>query len=212
MAKGDSWTADENALLQANYAERTASELLEMLPGRTWNAIHIQANKLQIIRHRWGNGTSENADLLENLSEAERGYVAGLIDGEGCISFSKRSNGRTGKLDYTLTVSVANTAKEMIDWLVDRLKGGCYITHKPGERRRLALYRWSLGNNASIALLRGIAPYLVVKQESARLLANGHRHWTPEAKAAVHARMRALKTKGKALCGIPRGHLKSYPT
>ena len=56
-------------------------------------------------------------DRLSILSETQKAYLAGIVDGEGCISFCK-----IGSFLY-LGVSVANTNKPLINWLRTNLGG-----------------------------------------------------------------------------------------
>ncbi len=51
------------------------------------------------------------------MTEAERAYVAGIIDGEGCVQ------ARLYKNKLKLRVEVGNTARELPEWLADRLGG-----------------------------------------------------------------------------------------
>lgn len=45
------WTADERRILQLNYSKVPKEELLELLPGRTWNSISSQVYYLR--RRQW---------------------------------------------------------------------------------------------------------------------------------------------------------------
>ena len=91
------------------------------------------------------------------LTEAEKGYIAGIIDGEGHIT--SKHWGR---------VIVANTDKRMVTWLKDKLKCGSIGILDPRKRHP----SWSVGYTYTIAaaqarqLLKVIKPYLVIKQEA----------------------------------------------
>lgn len=78
-------------------------------------------------------------------------YIAGLIDGEGCIG---RSNGHW-------RVQVGMTDAAIIAWLAEM--GGSYDLERLAPPR-LPLHRWRLLRAADVfAFLEAVAPYLRVK-------------------------------------------------
>jgi hypothetical protein len=46
--KRNRWTETEIELLRLNYPYKTTKEFMELLPGRSWDAIEVKANKLKI--------------------------------------------------------------------------------------------------------------------------------------------------------------------
>jgi len=101
-----------------------------------------------------------------NIPETEWAYLAGIIDGEGCIYIHKwRDKGKY--FGYTLVLHISNTDYSLIRWIRERF-GGIVYTRK---RRR------KTKNTHSIQLLHGTAnfilgkvyPYLVLKREQARV-------------------------------------------
>lgn len=58
------------------------------------------------------------------LSKTERAYLAGILDGEGCLSLGGRLNARY----ITPTVQVTNTRYELLLWLHSRFGGSIYQT------------------------------------------------------------------------------------
>jgi hypothetical protein len=98
-------------------------------------------------------------------------YLAGIVDGEGCICLygAKRAD---CKYHCTLQVVVYNTSTVLMKWLVKHV-GGKYYTrtangygNKPGKIQ----YVWhpSGAKNRENFLL-GILPYLVIKKEQAKV-------------------------------------------
>lgn len=203
---GAEFTSDEIEILKKSWGKLHRNEVFALFPGRTPVAIQHKATRLG-IRGKGYHGVPVES-MIGNLTEAERGYLAGLIDGEGCIGITrarlkrKRPTSRTHQ--YVVFVTIANTALAMTNWLSDKLPfGHVYINNKPGERRKLVLYQWMCAANAARTLLREIAPYLVVKRYLATLVMDGCAGLTEEAKYALYMEARAAKTKGKQRCVIP---------
>lgn len=94
-------------------------------------------------------------------------YIAGLFDGEGCVSISKtwpkdRLNPR-----YKLCVTIANTnPKPLI--IIKKLYGGyIYIGNKSPGRK--ILYTWKIATKSTERFLGDILPYLIIKKEEVEL-------------------------------------------
>lgn len=113
------------------------------------------------------------------ISELDFAYAAGLIDGEGYIAASchkTKSRGRSistkGKpyLHCDSRISMSMTAKEPLDWLLEKFGGTVYF--KPTKsRKHKNQWTWvQLGNENKANLLQGIIPFLKVKQKQAVLL------------------------------------------
>jgi hypothetical protein len=102
-----------------------------------------------------------------NLTKAQLGYIAGVIDGEGSISIIKAS----GKyhFSYQLRLIVTNTDYRMLKWLKDTIGYG-----NVAERKRKItqpnwspVYIYSVTATKAKNLLVTIYPYLVIKREQA---------------------------------------------
>lgn len=88
-------------------------------------------------------------------------YLAGLIDGDGCIHFDL-----TGNKLYAV-VKVNMTHFGIIDALYKQF-GGAFYTRAAKNKNR-ASFTWHLKNNAAIPVLVSIYPHLIVKKEQAKL-------------------------------------------
>lgn len=159
------WTKDEEAQLVKMWADdRSRTEMTESL-GRSSHGIHCRLALLGCSR------VVKVQTWVNNLTPTDRGYVAGIIDGEGTISFRVREDG-----GWDLAISVGNTCIELIDWLNCKLPGGRSI-RKPGgshwaeHHKPLHLWFWG-GRRKVVILLRAICPDLIVKRAVAeRILA-----------------------------------------
>lgn len=99
---------------------------------------------------------------------AELAYIAGLIDGEGCLLiYRKLDRRRTPHLRCAVTVS--NTSKRVVMWLQDRL-GGTAVTSNDIRAGHLPVFHWRCEGPRMAQLLTVVRPYLVIKPELAQLL------------------------------------------
>lgn len=95
----------------------------------------------------------------------DRRYVAGFLDGEGCIQLC-------GKYRVKVRLTIANTNKEIIQRLFDEFGGSIREyddtrQYKSGRFRK-PVYYWSLYCTKAEKLLRECYPYLIVKRGQAQ--------------------------------------------
>jgi len=116
------------------------------------------------------------------LSETEKAWLAGIIDGEGSIFIMKQKRkDRDRDTNYILRVTVQSTDKYMVP-KIHQLIGGPVIYEnfekRPNQNNTL---KWQLNGKGAIRFLRAILPYLVVKNSQAKLAIRFHReskrHW-----------------------------------
>jgi hypothetical protein len=100
----------------------------------------------------------------ERWSDTELAYLAGIIDGEGCLSMG---NVHTGV--YTTQIYIGNTDARVIEWLYRTFGGSIALRPSPNPKHK-PLWRWlASGKNLNV-LLQAVLPYLIVKKEQALLL------------------------------------------
>jgi hypothetical protein len=103
-----------------------------------------------------------------NLTEAEKGYLAGLFDGEGCVGYYERW---TKAVPYhSASLHVCMTDRRAPEWIMNKVGyGKISFSQKSGERK--SVYSWQLCNKPQIQeVLKAIRPYLTVKGEQVDLL------------------------------------------
>ena len=141
-------------------------------------------------------------------------YVAGLIDGEGCIHIEKSRAG-TASPSYRARVTVGMTApaKHLLDELSSQW-GGSVRPLRAATTRWAAAFQWYTWGVSAVQMLEYLLPYLRLKRDQAEVAleverirdalsrrANGNAIWTPEAREACEAlkqRMHQLNRKGPA--------------
>lgn len=95
----------------------------------------------------------------------EVAYLAGLIDGEGCVYIGRRA--RTGLYHSCLTITM--TDKNVLEWVKDVTGVGSVLSKKMAKRFKPA-WTWQVWSDEAAKLLIKLLPYLQVKQTHANNL------------------------------------------
>lgn len=108
---------------------------------------------------------------MKKMTEAQRGYIAGILDGEGHLYISGEFEGVcVGRIRVRITDECVVTA------LVRMTGIGSTTSHIPSQRRKdgeekKRVYEWTLIKRMDVrALLESVMPYLVLKAMRARCL------------------------------------------
>lgn len=93
-------------------------------------------------------------------------YLAGLVDGEGCIRLHPSNKGKYRK--YYPRLQVTNTYKPILDMLVDHY-GGAIHTDSFGPRKPnwKVKHDWRISGDKARDLLNQLLPYLIIKKDKA---------------------------------------------
>jgi len=150
---------------------------------------------------------------MNKMTNEQCAYIAGIIDGEGCISFSKNSQ---TEHSYTIVFRVAITHLGILKWLQKTTGLGiigkaCVV--EGWERKNIKpMYHWQFSSDGLRELLPLVIPYLIIKKEvailglewlsrygrkklSGRYLTDEDRRWKYE----TYVKIRDLNRRGKAL-------------
>lgn len=108
---------------------------------------------------------------MPSVSETEKAYIAGLLDGEGCISViradqTKRSRHKSPS--YRLVVSIYNTNKVMMDWLEQRVNGCRYHNRQKSERHKIC-HIINIESQSAERFLIEMQPYIIAKSKQLQL-------------------------------------------
>ena len=116
-------------------------------------------------------------------------YLAGIVDGEGCVSVSYKTKARHERIRLT----VSNTDRNLIDWLTSRV-GGC-VSKNQGRGNRKPAYHWEVYTDNAFKLLTELLPYLKLKKRQAELCLQFH---TDKSKRAwITKQIRRMNKRGK---------------
>lgn len=99
------------------------------------------------------------------MKKVDLAYIAGLFDGEGCITYTRK-----GKAGMGLLVTLGQTEEYLIRWLQIAYSGSVYIRKPPVLfPNAKMLYVWRLFGRQASNFLKDIVPYLKVKKPQAEL-------------------------------------------
>lgn len=98
------------------------------------------------------------------MEEAQKAYLAGLIDGEGCISAFKNK----GRKSINPEFRIAMTQRAPID-LFSEYFGGNVSTHIPKEVKHKICYAYHTTGKKTHDILKLVTPYLKVKKSQAKM-------------------------------------------
>lgn len=104
------------------------------------------------------------------LTEAQKGWLAGIVDGEGCVSLQnkRKSKNDTRTPYYVISLTVANTDIGMIEEL-KLLAGGSFRPKKASQPNRKDYWVWGVYGKSAWVLLEKLYPYLITKKERAKI-------------------------------------------
>jgi hypothetical protein len=110
------------------------------------------------------------------LSPNVAAYVAGLIDGEGTITLSRRHANEHRQL----VVSVVNTELPILRFLLDHIGTGKITNKRIVSARHTPSFCYSVSNRQALALLEQVTPCLrSYKQLRAQLILANYQRLTP---------------------------------
>ncbi len=102
------------------------------------------------------------------LKNVELAYIAGLIDGEGCIGIYSYPDGRGVSRLHILDVVITNNNPACYQFLKERF-GGAVHERKYKAEFVNSNYQWRLRGIKAKDFLELIEPYLILKKQQAQL-------------------------------------------
>lgn len=168
------WTDEEVAKLREVYArDEFKLNLKAEFPDRKSANVVAKAIQLGLSRRRL-------SVVPFHLTNEERALAAGLILGDGYITFSDQRglNGKSAAGNrLSISCGFVNAEKEMVDWFAEKIPRGRVTADDQRHldspiRHKLVVYRWTLADKPTLAyFLEMIYPYLIgVKKERAKLI------------------------------------------
>ncbi|AYF53510.1 hypothetical protein DFH04_01490 [Clostridium novyi] len=112
------------------------------------------------------------------MTEIEKAYIAGIIDGEGGIILTKFHNNQFP----ALCVSISSTTLELLEWIKSEANMDTIKSKKNYNiEKHKDSYSYTIKYNDAIEFLKYIKPYLIinVKKERAKLIINEYKSVTP---------------------------------
>lgn len=114
--------------------------------------------------------------ITRKLKPEVAAYIAGLIDGEGTITLSRRHANEHRQL----VVSIANTELPLLEFVLEQTGTGKITRKRTVSVKHTPSFCYSVSNRQALALLRQLQPYLrSYKRQRAQLIVANYEHLTP---------------------------------
>jgi len=117
------------------------------------------------------------------INIADVAYIAGLFDGEGCVTYKqrmkKRGEDKKAYPTWDIRMEVNMTDKYVIEWIHETLGVGTFGKKPPGKGQlgRKMQYRWRCGFRDALYVAKLIWPYAQVKLHKIEQIID---HYSPE--------------------------------
>jgi hypothetical protein len=139
---------------------------------------------------------------MNTLTETEKAYIAGFVDGEGCISIARQKKFRSISLSYSLVFTITQADKTVLEYICSILGIGKIYWNGSSKS-----YQLIFPPKNTIDVLSLILPYLRVKKKQAELAFefNNNANWskgkkidqeTNDIREKYYLEMRNLKDNG----------------
>lgn len=110
------------------------------------------------------------------LSPTDAAYIAGLVDGEGTISLSRRHRDD----ERQLVLSISNTERPVLDFVLKTVGAGKITRKRTYSEQHSPGLTYAINNRQALDLLHQIAPYLRThKARRAKLVLDRYVELTP---------------------------------
>ena len=103
------------------------------------------------------------------MKKTDLAYVAGIVDGEGCITIAHKWEYKRGTESYSLLISLHSTDEWLCQFLRNAFGGYVGLDQRKARPHHLPAWRWQVTGKYAYELLRVILPYLHLKRPQAEL-------------------------------------------
>lgn len=130
---------------------------------------------------------------VATLSATDAAYIAGLIDGEGTVTLSRRH--KHDMRQPVISISISNTDLSLLDYVLRTTKAGKITRKRTNSSNHTPSAAYAISNRQALCLLDQIEPYLkTYKKQRAELNLRDYVRLTPRngtyTAAALAARTR----------------------
>ncbi len=145
------------------------------------------------------------AKRVNNVSAEDAAYLAGLIDGEGSITLSRKHRDE----NCQLSVSISNTDRRLLEWVLAVVKVGKITNKATRSTHHTPSYTYQVWNAQALRLLEQICPYLrTYKKRRANLVLEKYKALTPRNgrySPAIRAEFLAITGRSAQQCADDNG-------
>ncbi len=106
------------------------------------------------------------------MTDTEWAYIAGIIDGEGCVYVDRWIDKRrsSGKYNYIPRIKVGMTHEGTVRYLQEKLTGSFYIKEELRTNRYKYQYIWKISSKVCIEVCKKLIIYSITKKNNLKLL------------------------------------------
>jgi hypothetical protein len=113
---------------------------------------------------------------VRSLAAVDAAYIAGLIDGEGTVTLSRRH----AKDRRQLVVSIANTEIRLLEFVLERVGAGKITRKRTTAMHHTPSCTYAISNRQALALVEQLYPFLHShKRERVRLVLTNYKSAVP---------------------------------
>lgn len=108
---------------------------------------------------------------IKVLSDVQAAYLAGIIDGEGCITITKATHKKAGRLGYCYrpVLHVANTHVNVMVLLQRQTGLGRARKFDDARPNRKERWQWMIWSQQAAQIVRRVLPFLIIKKKQAMI-------------------------------------------
>ena len=110
------------------------------------------------------------------MSESEAAYLAGLIDGEGTVTLTRRER----NAQRTLTITIANTERVLLEYSLSVIGAGVISSKRVQKMNHTPSFAYRITGRQALSVLQQIFPFLrSYKKERAEFALTEYINVTP---------------------------------
>lgn len=113
--------------------------------------------------------------MINKLQKWQAAYLAGLVDGEGCVAVTRTNTSASAKgckrgFSYRASIAIAIIDLEVLEWAIKITGVGKLCNVKCTSVKHRQAYKWTVWSNEAQELLKQLLPFLIVKKDQAKNL------------------------------------------
>jgi hypothetical protein len=113
---------------------------------------------------------------FQGLVESDAAYIAGLIDGEGTVTLTRKHKNENRQL----CVSISSTERDLLEFVLDATGVGKITNKSTRKSHHTHSYAYAVYNRHALALLEAVTPHLKsYKHDRAKLILRNYLEVTP---------------------------------
>jgi hypothetical protein len=109
---------------------------------------------------------------MNDISDVEAAYLAGLIDGEGCIYISKYYSKNGGRIRHSLSLIISNSSLELLENIQTVCGAGSIHQFRKSNKKWRSCYSLCFTGMTASGILLRIVPYMILKKPQALIAIN----------------------------------------